>query len=193
MQVLSFNLRDDGRPHVVQISLDVLAGSIESVHEQFNSREKRWAGYLAGSLTLLQDRELVDLHHPSIRGMNLALLSKVPLGAGVSSSAAIEVAAMINVMDHLQIRRNDPLLLASMCQEVENRVVGAPAESWTRSAVAPGRKAHFCEWSASRTNCCPPCGFPMGCESSESTATSNTASAAECTASLGAPPSWPIE
>jgi galactokinase len=126
VQVFSFNLFDEGKPNRVQISLDTLAKPIESVHLEFISPETRWAGYLAGSLTLLQDRKLIDLKNPAIRGMNLALVSKVPLGGGVSSSAAIEVAAMMNIMDHLKIRRDDPLLLASMCQEVENRVVGAP-------------------------------------------------------------------
>jgi L-arabinokinase len=127
VRIVSLNLRDEVQTDEFEISLDLLGtGSIEDVHKHFTSRDQRWAGYLAGALAILHEKKLLDLKNPSLRGMNLALLSDVPLGAGVSSSAAIEVAAMINIMDHLKVRRDDPLLLASMCQEVENRVVGAP-------------------------------------------------------------------
>jgi L-arabinokinase len=128
VRVVSLNLRDEGQSGEFEISLDLLGtGSIDDVRKQFTTRERRWAGYLAGALAILHEKKLLDLKNPSLRGMNLVLLSDVPLGAGVSSSAAIEVAAMINIMDHLNIPRNDPLGLASMCQEVENRIVGAPS------------------------------------------------------------------
>jgi L-arabinokinase len=46
---------------------------------------------------------------------------------GVSSSAAIEVATMMNLIEHFDLReRLDEMTLAAMCQQVENRVVGAP-------------------------------------------------------------------
>ncbi|HSV14599.1 MAG TPA: hypothetical protein VLI90_10080, partial [Tepidisphaeraceae bacterium] len=64
---------------------------------------------------------------PKIKGVNLAVYSTVPLGAGVSSSAAIEVATMMNLVEHFSIRAAvDPLRMAAMCQAVENRIVGAP-------------------------------------------------------------------
>jgi galactokinase len=128
VRVLSLNLHDEDQPFVVQISLDELADrSIGTLQTEFNQPGRRWAGYLAGCLAILHHRKQIDLKNPSQRGMNLALLSTVPLGAGVSSSAAIEVAAMINFMDHLGIRGDDPMSLAALCQEVENRVVGAPS------------------------------------------------------------------
>jgi L-arabinokinase len=72
--------------------------------------------------------------------MNLAVFSTVPAGAGVSSSAALEVATMTGLADHLGVprpmppltRRGErkgfasPMILAGLCQEVENQVVGAP-------------------------------------------------------------------
>lgn len=127
VQVLSFNLLDDHQPFTFQIPLDSLASqSIDALQAQFSKSPHRWAGYIAGCLAILHQHKLIDLANPSLRGVNIALLSNVPLGAGVSSSAAIEVASMINLMDHLKIPRDDPMLLASMCQEVENNVVGAP-------------------------------------------------------------------
>jgi galactokinase len=135
VQVFSFNLLDDHQPFTARIPLDALADFCidsggQSPHRslcaEFNQPGRRWAGYLAGCVAILHHHRQVDLKNPSIRGINLALLSTVPLGAGVGSSAAIEVAAMINVMDHFQIRGSDPMALASLCREVENRVVGAP-------------------------------------------------------------------
>jgi len=128
VQVFSFNLFDDHRPFTFRIPLEALANSrIESLRDEFNQPGRKWAGYLAGCLAILHRHGQIDLRNPALPGINLALLSTVPLGAGVSSSAAIEVAAMINIMDHFQIQRTDPMLLASMCQEVENQIVGAPS------------------------------------------------------------------
>jgi len=127
VQVFSFNLFDNNQAFTFRIPLEALAETpIETLRTELGQPGRRWAGYLVGCLAILHQRKLVDLKDPAIGGINLALLSNVPLGAGVSSSAAIEVAAMMNFMDHLGLRRDDPMLLASMCQEVENRVVGAP-------------------------------------------------------------------
>jgi L-arabinokinase len=137
VQVFSFNLFDDHRPFTFRISLDALASqSVEQLRRDLQEPGRRWAGYLVGCLKILHDETLVDLRDPKLRGMNLALLSNVPLGAGVSSSAAIEVATMMNLLDHFRIERRghlndpagvvDPMRLAAMCQRVENEVVGAP-------------------------------------------------------------------
>jgi galactokinase len=128
LQVFSFNLFDEHEPFTFRIPLDALAdNSIELLHKEFNQPGRKWAGYLAGCVAMLHHRGRINLKNSAIRGMNLALLSTVPLGAGVSSSAAIEVAAMINLIDHFQICDIDPMGLASLCQEVENKIVGAPS------------------------------------------------------------------
>ena len=58
-------------------------------------------------------------------GLALMLDSDVPLGGGVASSAAIEVATM-TVLCALSQRPLAPLPQAVACQTVENQVVGAP-------------------------------------------------------------------
>jgi len=40
---------------------------------------------------------------PAIAGLNIAVLSTVPSGAGVSSSASLEVATMMNLRDHFAL------------------------------------------------------------------------------------------
>ena len=58
-------------------------------------------------------------------GADVLLVSTVPLGAGVASSAAVEVATM-RAAGAAFGARLDGLRLAALCQMVENRVVGAP-------------------------------------------------------------------
>ena len=82
----------------------------------------RWAAYIFGCVSVLLAEGIVPIF-PS--GANLILDSRVPLGAGVSSSAAIEVAAMqaLNAAYGLSL---DGVTLARLCQIVENKAVGAP-------------------------------------------------------------------
>lgn len=82
---------------------------------------ERWAIYLAGCVALLKHEGLLA---PDA-GVRLLLSSDVPLGAGVSSSAAIEVATLRAVCAAYDIAL-DGLTLARLCQRVENEWVGAP-------------------------------------------------------------------
>jgi L-arabinokinase len=95
--------------------------SYQHVHRLF-PEEARWAAYVLGVFyALLAEGELGDL--PS--GADLLVHSTVPLGAGVASSAALEVAAM-RAAGVAYGAPTSGLRLASLCQVVENRVVGAP-------------------------------------------------------------------
>ena len=110
----------------VEINLDDLLSrdkpkTYEQVRKVF-AGGGRWAGYVLGTLHALQREGVVD-RWP--HGLNLLLLSDIPIGAGVASSAAIEVAAMNAVIAAFGASI-EPLRLAQLCQVVENRVVGAP-------------------------------------------------------------------
>jgi galactokinase len=100
--------------------------------------ESRWAAYVLGAYyVLLAAREIERFPH----GADLLVQSSVPLGAGVASSAAIEVATMRAVSAAYDVPL-DPMRLASLCQVVENRVVGAPCgimDQVTCALGQPGR------------------------------------------------------
>lgn len=171
IQVYSFNLKDEQKPFTHGISLDALAGhSIQSLRAEFKDASHRWAGYMIGCLAVLQERGLIDLKNPAIEGMNLALLSTVPLGAGVSSSAAIEVATMINLVDHLGIRaklpagknRDDAMLVAAMCQQVENQVVGAPCGIMDQVSSCAGEIGTLLRMVCQPHELQPPLNLPQG-------------------------------
>ncbi|HQY89277.1 MAG TPA: hypothetical protein PK402_11505, partial [Tepidisphaeraceae bacterium] len=140
VQIVSFNLLDDHRPFTLVVDLDSLDQSNETLQKAFGESGRKWAGYIAGCLTMLHRDGLIDLHEPSMRGLNLALLSTVPLGAGVSSSAAIEVATMMNLVEHFSLRdRLDAMKIGAMCQRVENEIVGAPCGIMDQVTSAAGR------------------------------------------------------
>lgn len=83
--------------------------------------ESAWVAYVAGVLILLQHERGLVLE----RGLRFFIYSEVPVGKGVSSSAAIEVASMQAVagLFGLEIGGRE---LALLCQQVENLIVGAP-------------------------------------------------------------------
>lgn len=128
IQVFSFNLYDEHKPFTLRMPLDALARfSADVLRREFAEPGRKWAAYLIGCALALHSEGLIDLAHPDIKGLNLALYSTVPIGAGVSSSAAIEVATMINLIEHFGLRGQlDGMKLAELCQRVENQIVGVP-------------------------------------------------------------------
>jgi galactokinase len=83
--------------------------------------DRRWAAYVAGALLVLRRERGATFTH----GARLLISSTVPEGKGVSSSAALEVAAMNAIATAFQIPLEDSEL-ARLAQLVEHRVVGAP-------------------------------------------------------------------
>jgi len=79
---------------------------------------RNWSDYPLGVAEILQGAGY------SLRGANLYIRSEVPLGAGLSSSAAIEVSVGYAL---LQASGHDipPVQLALLCQRAENEFVGA--------------------------------------------------------------------
>lgn len=128
VQAFSFNLHDDHEPFTLRIPLDALASSdTYSLRVEFDRPGRKFAGYIVGCLHLLHRQGLIDVTDPDTAGLNIAVDSNIPMGAGVSSSAALEVATLVNLLDHFNVRSKlGPLEAAELCQKVENHVVGAP-------------------------------------------------------------------
>jgi galactokinase len=95
-----------------------------------------WAAYVLGAYYVLQKERKLPAFR---RGANILLHSTVPLGGGVSSSAALEVAGMHAVCAAYDIKL-EPLELARLCQIVENRVVGAPCGIMDQVTIALGQQ-----------------------------------------------------
>jgi len=78
-----------------------------------------WAAYVAGSVWSL-GREGAE-----VGGLDLVLTSDVPVGSGLSSSAAVECATVLAARD-LYGGPQDPAKLALVAQRAENQIVGVP-------------------------------------------------------------------
>ena len=103
------------------------------------SSSRHWASYGLGAYTVLMAERVVD-SFPC--GATIVVHSNVPLGAGVSSSAALEVAVM-KALSHAYGVPIAGIPLASLCQKVENYVVGAPCGIMDQVASVLGREGEF--------------------------------------------------
>jgi galactokinase len=76
-----------------------------------------WTDYCVGTL-----KELYEAETP-LEGIQIAVASSVPVGSGLSSSTALEVATAMAAL-RLFPKEFDRMDLAQLCQRAENRFVG---------------------------------------------------------------------
>ena len=94
-----------------------------------------WARYVAGVT-----QEISALHElPS--GFDALIYGNVPLGAGLSSSAALEVAVAVAV-DALFDLELDPIETARLCQRVEHTYLGVQCGIMDQMAARIGKAGH---------------------------------------------------
>jgi L-arabinokinase len=134
-EAISANAGEVGGAPRVGVPLADLLGDYATVRARLaHLAADHWAAYVLGALTVLHaERGL-----PFERGLRLFVASEVPVGKGVSSSAAIEVAAMRAICGLLDLEL-DGRALALLCQKVENLVVGAPCGVMDQMTAACGQ------------------------------------------------------
>ena len=98
---------DLGYKAEVKFSLDSLSPS----------KKDTWANYLMGVMDEIQKEG-----YP-LQGANLIFISNIPKGAGLSSSAALEVVTALT-MAKLNLLEIKPVEMARLCQRAENNFVG---------------------------------------------------------------------
>jgi galactokinase len=99
------------------------------------SRRGHWSDYVVGVVGLL-DRGLGGLP-----GANLLLHGNVPQGAGLSSSASLEVAVSKAFLE-VSGEKLDGVAIARLCQQAENEFVGARCGIMDQFISVHGRKNH---------------------------------------------------
>ena len=125
----------------VTISLDAFGPTGSPIHYDaarallVSQPARRWAAYVLGALVVLARERHIEVTH----GLRVLIDSDVPLGKGVSSSAALEVAAMSALCAEWQVEL-DGRELALLCQMVENRVVGAPCGVMDQMTASLGER-----------------------------------------------------
>jgi galactokinase len=94
-----------------------------------------WAAFPLGTLWALQQAGV------AVSGADLVFDSDIPLGGGLASSAALEVATALAVTE-LTGQTMSALDLARCCQSGENSMAGAPTGIMDQVAVLGGRSGH---------------------------------------------------
>ncbi|WAZ22265.1 galactokinase [Streptomyces cinnabarinus] len=117
-------------------SADVAGGVVElRLDDLVPGTDRKWTAYPAGVVWALR-----EAGHP-VTGADVHLASTVPAGAGLSSSAALEVvvALALNDLYELGLQRWQ---LARLCQRAENVYVGAPTGIMDQTASACCEEGH---------------------------------------------------
>jgi galactokinase len=96
---------------------------------------KHWTDYPMGVVSILTG----EGH--KIPGFSLSLWGDVPLGSGLSSSAALEVVTALAVLSLIGASYPGPVL-ARLCQRVENEFVGANCGIMDQFISANGKEDH---------------------------------------------------
>ncbi|WP_405219803.1 galactokinase [Agrococcus sp. Ld7] len=134
---VAVRLRDDARIRVATdfVEEGIAFGVIESTLDTA-SEASGWSRYLLGAAHVLR-REL------GVEGSGFEALvsSDVPVGVGVSSSAALESATIV-ALDELWGTGLDRREMVRLGQLVENEVVGAPTGTLDQSAVLLAERDH---------------------------------------------------
>ena len=98
-----------------------------------------WAAYVAGTFWSLRESGY------EVGGADMVLLTDVPQGAGLSSSAALECAAGLAAAE-LYGHRVEPLELARIAQRAENDFVGMPCGLMDQMVSMLGRQGHVVQF-----------------------------------------------
>lgn len=106
-----------GESEAVTITSEQLGETV--VLETLEPGGRAWWGYIAGVVWAMRQSG------HAVGGVELTLTSDVPLGGGLSSSAAIECATAL-ALDQLFELHLTPGALAEMAQAAENRFLGIP-------------------------------------------------------------------
>ena len=116
-----------------------------------------WAAYVLGAFVVLASEGGMSL----AAGANILLDSAVPLGKGVSSSAAIEVATLraLTAAAGLEISSYE---LATLAQIVENRIVGAPCGLMDQLTSVFGEQDHLLQIKCQPNGHIAPLAIPEG-------------------------------
>src|SRR5208283_1516574 len=108
--------RDD---HHLVIHSESFADTVEvNLDDHMPAPSGKWCDYPLGVAWVLQ-----QAGH-NLRGASLLIHGEVPLGAGLSSSAALEISTGLALLDNSGYQV-DRTRLALFCQRAENEFVGA--------------------------------------------------------------------
>src|SRR2546430_3933927 len=130
--VVAAHPRDDGRVTVRSVELEGAVDVVADGGDEPSSVEPAWGRYVAGVVRALADAGRAPV------GLDAALSSTVPVGSGLSSSAALEVAIALALADAAGFRPPEAEL-ARACQRGEYLATGVPSGVMDQLVALLGR------------------------------------------------------
>ncbi|HZL37160.1 MAG TPA: galactokinase [Tepidisphaeraceae bacterium] len=126
--------RPDGQ---VRLTSTAFPGDIVefSVQQRIERSEPKWANYVRGVAA-----EMLGAGVPLV-GMDVLVANTLPVGGGLSSSAAIEVGTAQAFLT-LTGQQMDPGRIALLCQKAEHEYALVPCGIMDQTIVAAGRQGH---------------------------------------------------
>ncbi|WP_280771362.1 galactokinase [Salipaludibacillus daqingensis] len=112
-------------------------GMIETSLDELDYNEKHdWANYPKGVLYMFKDQG-----HQGTKGFDAYFHGNIPNGAGLSSSASIELAMAI-AWDALNGFEMERIPMVQLCQRAENDYIGVNCGIMDQFAIGMGKKDH---------------------------------------------------
>lgn len=135
--VATVSRRNDGLLRLTSADIEGPAGGPVELRldDLAPGRSGGWTDYPAGVVWALRDAGL------PVGGADLHFESTVPTGAGLSSSAALEVVTALALNDLYDLGLDRPRM-ARLCQRAENVYVGAPTGIMDQTASACCTEGH---------------------------------------------------
>ena len=135
--VVAIGPRQDGRVRVVAADLNHASDEFTLGDPIAHAGPRAaWADYVRGALQMAVREGL------PLRGANLAIAGDVPQGAGLSSSAALEVAVLQAAKSLLGTPGPAPARMAQLAQAAENDFVGCQCGIMDQLISAGGQADH---------------------------------------------------
>lgn len=133
-QLAAFGVDDLTGP-VAPVGSDITGGSSGEAASAHLDEAAPWSNYVRGVIWAL-----LSSRHP-VGGFDAAFAGNIPIGAGLSSSAALEVATALLVQQLFGLNVS-PEVTAKLSQRAENEFIGVQCGIMDQFAVALSRREH---------------------------------------------------
>ncbi len=130
---VAMSLRNDEEIHLTAADLNETFSTTVSALKPVG--DVSWPNYILGAAAQFIKRGT------KLRGFNAVLSSDVPMGAGLSSSAAVECATVF-ALDHLLQTNIDRVSMVGMAQKAEHEYAGVMCGIMDQFASMMGKKDH---------------------------------------------------
>lgn len=128
---VALSIREDNEIHIFSAAYNTYFKT--TLHQQASESVPEWARYILGVLQLINGKKSIT------SGINLLLDGDIPLGAGLSSSAALTCATGFGINELFQLGLSR-LEIAQIGQQTEHRYIGVNCGIMDQFASVMGKE-----------------------------------------------------